>query len=99
VWAPDRLGKSGRGAGLLLLILRRVGTPVMSTPEESSAQRQNQVALRGICSVHQGPKGFISVVVTKLADGRLEFDPHASEACTFTIEEHELIKAILRWRP
>jgi hypothetical protein len=69
----------------------------MSTPEESSAQRQNRVALRGICSVHQG--GFISVVVTRLPDGRLEFDPHASGDCTFTIEEHELIKAILRWGP
>jgi len=49
--------------------------------------------------VHQGPKGFISVVVTRLADGRLEFDSHAGGACTFTIEEHELIKAILRWGP
>jgi hypothetical protein len=71
----------------------------MSAPEESSAQRQNRVVLRGVCSVHQGPKGFISVVVTRLADGRLEFDPHASGACTFTIEEHELIKDILRWGP
>jgi hypothetical protein len=71
----------------------------MSAPEDSSAQRQNRVVLRGICSVHQGPKGFISVVVTRLAGGRLEFDPDASGACTFTVEEHELIKAILRWGP
>jgi hypothetical protein len=39
-------------------------------------------------------------VVRKLPDGRIEFDPHATGACTVTVEAdaaRQLVKVVLRW--
>jgi hypothetical protein len=64
----------------------------MSTPEPPCAQRRNRIVLPA-----KGPRGFTTGAVTKLPDGRIEFDPTASGAGTFTMEEDELIKALLSW--
>jgi hypothetical protein len=69
----------------------------MSTAEPPSAGRRNRVVLPATCSVHQAPRGRTTVTVTRLADGRIEFHLHSSGACVFTVEEDELIKALLRW--
>jgi hypothetical protein len=37
------------------------------------------------------------VVVTKLADGRIEFALHGGGAWVFAVEEDELIKVLVRW--
>jgi hypothetical protein len=70
----------------------------MSTPEPPpSAGRRNRIVLPATCSVHQAPRGRTTVAVTKLADGRIEFDPHLSGTGAFAVEEDELIKILLRW--
>ncbi|MBV9161682.1 MAG: hypothetical protein JO281_09070 [Pseudonocardiales bacterium] len=69
----------------------------MSTAEPPPAGRRNRIVLPATCSVHQAPKGLTTVAVTKLANGRIEFDPHLSGACVFAVDEDELIKILLRW--
>jgi hypothetical protein len=68
-----------------------------ATPEPPSAQRRNRVVLSATCAVHRGPSGVTSAAVSKLPDGRIEFAPHVSGACTFTVEEGELVNALVRW--
>jgi len=68
----------------------------MSAPEPSSAR--NGIVLPATWSARHGGGG-VSVVATKLPEGRIEFAPRASDARAFTVEEDELIKALLRWGP
>jgi hypothetical protein len=47
-----------------------------------------------------GPRGFTNLLVTKLPDGRIQFDPHATRVCTVTIEEdtaRTVMNALARW--
>jgi hypothetical protein len=65
-----------------------------------SDQRRNRIVLPATCGVHQGPRGFTNLAVRKLADGRIEFDPHVTGACPVTVEAdtaRELVAALLRW--
>lgn len=43
--------------------------------------------------------GFVSVLVTKCSDGRIEFDPRISGSRAFLVERDELVKALLKWGP
>ncbi|MBV9160508.1 MAG: hypothetical protein JO281_02875 [Pseudonocardiales bacterium] len=72
----------------------------MSTTPEWSAARQNRIVLNATCGVHQGPRGFANLVVRKLPDGRIEFDPHVTGACVVTVEidgARKLVEALVRW--
>lgn len=62
------------------------------SPPEPPAGRRNRIVLPA-----KAARGLTTVAVTKLADGQVEFDPHGSGACVFTVEEDELIKILLRW--
>jgi hypothetical protein len=68
----------------------------MSPPEPPSDGRRNRIVLPATFWVHQAPRGRTTVAVSRLADGRIEFDPHGSGACVFAVEEDELIKTLLR---
>ncbi|MBV9162484.1 MAG: hypothetical protein JO281_13235 [Pseudonocardiales bacterium] len=87
----------GRPAHQLLPALPGPGDLDMSTAEPPPAGRRNRVVLPATCSVHQAPRGRTTVAVSKLSDGRIEFEPHGSGGCVFAVEEDELIKALLRW--
>jgi hypothetical protein len=68
----------------------------MEWPEE----RQNRIVLPATCGVHQGPRGFSNLAVRKLPDGRIEFDPHVTGACTVTVEAEaaqKLLETLQRW--
>jgi hypothetical protein len=72
----------------------------MSIPEPWSAQRQNRIVLHATCAVHKGPIGFTNLMVRKLSDGRIEFDPRVTGICAVTVGEEaarELVEALLRW--
>ncbi|MGH3865155.1 MAG: hypothetical protein ACRDQ4_03285 [Pseudonocardiaceae bacterium] len=64
----------------------------MSAAEPPPAEPPNRFALRAVT-----PKGRATVVVTKLADGRIEFALHGGGAWVFAVEEDELIKVLVRW--
>jgi hypothetical protein len=72
----------------------------MSTPEPWSAQRQNRIVLPATCLVHKGPIEFTNLMVRKLSDGRIEFDPTVTGVCAVTVGEQAartLVEALLRW--
>lgn len=59
------------------------GVATTSTPQPPSAQARNRILLPGTWA--QG--GFISVLVTRHLDGRIEFDPRISGARAFMVVE------------
>jgi hypothetical protein len=72
----------------------------MSAPQPWSERRENRVVVHASCDTHGGPRGFTNLLVTKLPDGRIQFDPHATGCCTVTVEEdaaRTLAEAVLRW--
>ncbi|MGB6162760.1 MAG: hypothetical protein WCF33_14330 [Pseudonocardiaceae bacterium] len=70
----------------------------MTAPTPLPAQR---IVLRATCSAHT-PSGatkpaVIKMGMAKLPNGRIEFTPHLTGACVFTVDEDELIKVLVRW--
>lgn len=68
--------------------------------EPWAVQRHNRIALHATCQVHKGPLDFANLVVRKLENGRIEFDPHVAGMCAFTVGEdaaRKLAEALLRW--
>jgi hypothetical protein len=47
----------------------------------------NRKVIPVTCTLHRGPAGFANLVVRK-CDGEIELDPHATGACTITLDEN-----------
>jgi hypothetical protein len=72
----------------------------MSASQPWSERRENRVTVHASCDTCGGPWGFTNLLVTKLPDGRIQFDPHATGCCTVTIEEdaaRTVMNALARW--
>lgn len=65
----------------------------MSTPQPLAPQARNRIMLSGTWA--EG--GFVIVLVTTLADGRIVFTPNVTGARGFAIEQDKLVEALLRW--
>lgn len=91
--ALDCCGEHGRATATLLSALPGNGGLDMSAPEPPPARSPNRIALAGVW--REG--GHVSVVVTKLANGQIEFTPQLSGARAFAVDEDDLIRALLRW--
>jgi hypothetical protein len=72
----------------------------MSVPEPWSERRKNRVTVPASCDTCGGPRGFTNLLVTKLSDGRIQFDPHVTGVCTVTVAEDSarmVMEALARW--
>ena len=72
----------------------------MSVPEPWSERRKNRVTVHASCETCGGSRGFANLLVTKLSDGRIQFDPHATGCCTITVDEdaaRTVTDALARW--
>jgi hypothetical protein len=50
----------------------------MSALQPWSERRKNQVTVPASYDTCGDPRGFTNLLVTKLPDGRIQFDPHAT---------------------
>jgi hypothetical protein len=72
----------------------------MSAPQPWPERRKNRVTVHASCDTCGGARGFTNLLVTKLPDGRIQFDPHATGVCTVTVEEDAarmVMDALARW--
>ena len=72
----------------------------MSASQLWSERRENRVTVHASCHTCGGPWGFTNLLVTKLPDGRIQFDPHATGCCTVTIEDdaaRTVLNALAKW--
>lgn len=67
----------------------------MSTPEPLAAPGESWVVLPIVVWGSSGGQKS-TVKVTKLPNGQLRFDPRIPGACVFTVEEDELLRALVR---
>lgn len=72
----------------------------MSASQLWSERRENRVRSTPAARRAGGPWGFTNLLVTKLPDGRIQFDPHATGCCTVTIEDdaaRTVLNALAKW--
>ena len=70
----------------------------MTSPQQPAPAHTRRV-IHGTCTLHRGPIGFTTLVVTK-HDKIIESDPHVTGACIIRLQHHEartLRDALTQW--